>query len=302
MSSGRRIAIIGTINPEIICGPISEIPDWGTQAVASRTDIFYAGSSARVAFPLRSLGHEVSVFGIVGSDAFGEACLSELRAWGIDASGVEQIEGGRTASCIAMVRNDGERLYVSDTDILKEYDCGFLDRQLDRLSEFDFALITGLFEIAGLTTHAARSFFSELRERGVTTLLDTGWHLDGWTNAALEEFYPLLRETDYILPNLDEIVKMTGVAGDTETLLRALRRKGANGIYLKLGSRGAACLAGDEIHGVEAVPVTAINTTAAGECFNAGVLHGLAAGMTPPEVLEFANRLSAHYVATGEYS
>jgi sugar/nucleoside kinase (ribokinase family) len=295
------IAVIGTINPEIIAGPVREIPAWGTQISSHQTEVVYAGSAARVAFPLRCLEHEVSVFGVVGNDAFGAKCLSELRGWGINADGVEEIKGERTASCIAIVREDAQRLYISDTEILCKSDDRYLHRQLGHLARFSFVLLTGLFAMMGLTMSGVRSVFSALRKQGVTTLLDTGWHLAGWTGAALEEFYPLLQETDFVLPNLAEIMKMTGADGNPEALMRALHYKGANNIYLKMDNRGAACLVKDEFFSVDAIPITPKDTTAAGECFNAGVLHGLALGMTSSEVLDFANRLSAHYVATGSY-
>jgi len=254
-----------------------------------------------VAFPLRCLEHEVAVFGVVGDDAFGAQCLSELREWGINVDGVEEIKGERTCSCIAIVREDAERLLITDAKILCKSDDGYLQRQFRQLSRFDFVLLTGLFEMEGLTMSGVRTVFSALRKQGVTTLLDTGWHLAGWTEAALEGFYPLLQETDFVLPNLAEIMKMTGAEGNPEALMRALQYKGANDIYLKLGHRGAACLVRDEFFSVDAIPIVPMNTTAAGECFNAGVLHGLVLGMASSEVLDFANRLSAHYVATGSY-
>ncbi len=368
--SMKTVAVIGTINPEIITGPIPGLPAWGTQVISPRTEVAYAGSAARVAFPLRALGHEVAVFGVIGNDRFGAACLAELAAWGIDASGVEQIEGQRTASCIAIVRQDAERMYISDTSILEKCDDAYLRRQQARLAGFDFVLLTGLFEIPGFTVSGVRRLFSAVRARGGKTLLDTGWHTGGGPSAGGgKEFYTLLPETDYILPNRDEIVQMTGTAsqvssplagpalskaegeekgggthphppsratkpcydgrsspapppsrgrelrnaahlqqsnrdtdgGLAESMLRALRQKGAKDIYLKLGRHGAACLVGEEVLVVDPVPITPVNTTAAGECFNAGVLHGLAAGRPASEVLAFANRTAAHYVATGEY-
>jgi sugar/nucleoside kinase (ribokinase family) len=295
------IAVIGSINPEIMTGPVREMPAWGTETASRQTEVVYAGSTARVGFPLRCLQHEVSVFGVVGDDDFGAKCLSELRKWGMNVDGVEEIKGERTCTCIAIVREDAERLLITDTRILAKSDDGYLQRQFRQLSRFDFVLLTGLFEMEGLTMSGARNVFSALRKQGVITLLDTGWPVAGWTEALLEEFYPLLREADFVLPNLTEIMKMTGAEANPEALARSLRHQGANDIYLKLGNRGAACLVGDEFFAVDAIPITPKNTTAAGECFNAGVLHGLALGMGPREVLDFANRLSAHYVATGSY-
>ncbi len=282
-------------------GPVSAIPEWGTQAETPRTELVYAGSAPRVAFPLRALGHEVSVFGVVGNDSFGDGCLRELRLRDIDIDGVEQLDGQRTASCIAIVRDDAQRTYISDTAILDKCDEAFLRRHLERLATFDYVLLTGLFAISGLTMAAVLAAFSKMRASGTTTLLDTGWHMQGWPQPVLDELYDLLPETDFILPNAEEMAKMANAEAAPEIVLHALRRNGARDIFLKLGRLGAACLVEDELVITPAVPITPTNTTAAGECFNAGVLHGLVKGMSPSAVLDFANRLAAHYVAEGEY-
>src|SRR5208337_2437906 len=177
------IAVIGSINPEIMTGPVREIPAWGTEIASHQTEVVYAGSTARAAFPLRCLEHEVSVFGVVGDDDFGAKCLSELQEWGINVDGVEEIKGERTCTCIAIVREDAERLLITDTKILGKSDDRYLQRQFQRLSRFDFVLLTGLFEMEGLTMSGVRTVFSALRKQGVTTLLDTGWHVAGWTEA-----------------------------------------------------------------------------------------------------------------------
>lgn len=298
----RRIAIIGTINAEIITGPIRRLPPWGRQTRSPRTEICYAGSAARVAFPLRALGHGGgAVFGVIGDDVFGAGCRRELKAHGVAVDGVEQIRGERTASCIAMVRRDGERLYLSDLGVLGKCDDRFLERWAARLSTCQYVLLTGLFTLPGLTARGVRRCFAHLRARGVTTLLDPGWHMERSSAFPRRELAGLLKETDYFLPNAHETAQWTGKRGNVRTQLAALRAMGANGIFLKLGARGAACLVKDEFIRAKRVPIRPRNTTAAGECFNAGVLHGLTQGWKATAILQLANRMAARYVATGHY-
>ncbi len=302
MSNTRKIAVIGMLNMEFITGPLPHLPEWGTQARSPQTQALYSGTTLRVGAPLRVLGDQVSAFAVNAEDDFGRGCLRALQSWGIGVEGVEQMEGERTASCVAIVRDDGERMMISDLGVAPKCDDAYLERHLAQLLQFDLVLLSGLFILTGLTMAGVRNVFHELRKAGVITLLDTGWHLGGWPQTMLEELYLLLRESDYVLPNRDEICKMAGREGEPEALLRALRAKGANNIYLKLGRNGAACLVDDEFCSVEGIAVTPLNTMAAGECFDAGALHGLATGMTTSAVLDFANRLAAHYVATGEYA
>ncbi|MDO9541422.1 MAG: carbohydrate kinase family protein [Kiritimatiellia bacterium] len=298
----KKTAIIGTINPEIITGPLNEILPWGRLICSPCTKVIYAGSAARVAFPLKKLGYtNVAIFSVVGTDHFAEACLRELKSWEIGTDGIERLDNRRTASCIAIVRNDAQRLYISDLEILKCCDDRYLSRQFERLAAFDFVLLTGLFVIPGLTSNGVRALFERLRARNIVTLLDPGWRFAEWSDSEAADFDRLLKVTDYILPNHDEIIQFTGRQGDALELMQALRAKGALNIVLKLGQQGAACLVGDKYCVVDPVKIKPLDTTAAGECFNAGVLHGLSAAMEPQHMLEFANRLAAHYVATGEY-
>lgn len=296
-----RIAVVGSINPEIMTGRISEMPAWGTQVRCPHTHVVYAGSAFRVTVPLKNLGHSASVFGVVGGDDFGTACLSELQSRGMGVSEVERFWDEQTGSLISVVREDGQRMFFSHIGAHERLDVGYLERHLSELAQHEFVLLTGLFGFVNMSAIGLRRVFAQLRAQGVTTLLDTGWHLGGWPDETLRDLHELLTETDYVLPNLDEIRRMTCQDGNPSQLARALRDAGARNVFLKMGDRGAACLVGEEFSTSPPVQIRALNTTAAGECFNAGVLHGIATGLPPGKTLDLANSLAAHYVATGRY-
>jgi sugar/nucleoside kinase (ribokinase family) len=85
---------------------------------------------------------------------------------------------------------------------------------------------------------------------------------------------------------------LTGDA-DPEGALRRLRRRHGGRLCVTLGARGAMLLDGDDLHYAPAMPVTPIDTTAAGDVFRGAFIFGLLQGMGPADLLRFANTAAA---------
>jgi ribokinase len=91
--------------------------------------------------------------------------------------------------------------------------------------------------------------------------------------------YPLI---DIITPNQVEASQLTGIAvTDLDSAISAgeqLRQWGVGTAIVKLGSQGAVCVTATETFPIPALPVTAIDTVAAGDAFNGGLAAALATG------------------------
>ena len=107
----------------------------------------------------------------------------------------------------------------------------------------------------------------------------------------------LLALCDYVTPNETELATLTGlsVSSDEEALAacRVLLARGAKAVVHKRGARGALWV--DEAHVVPVAGrrVKAVDTTAAGDTFNAGFAAGLAEGMAVEAALDLANAAAA---------
>jgi sugar/nucleoside kinase (ribokinase family) len=110
--------------------------------------------------------------------------------------------------------------------------------------------------------------FARARRAGLTTSLDTGFDPSGRWDGGLRE---TLREADLFFPNEVELQSLTGCPDPAEGL-RALAG-GRTRVVAKLGAAGAMALDGGSIVHVPAYPVQAVDTTGAGDSFNAGFLH-----------------------------
>jgi sugar/nucleoside kinase (ribokinase family) len=126
----------------------------------------------------------------------------------------------------------------------------------------------------------------------MSTSLDPGDDPAGrWEAADLEACFPLI---DWFLPNANEIRALTGRT-DVEDALQSVSPT-LRGVVAKAGPQGAYGRWDGAIHRFPALPAESVDTTCAGDCFDAGFLFGLygaAAGRSPAEAVGLANRLGA---------
>jgi ribokinase len=157
-----------------------------------------------------------------------------------------------------------------------------LERASAILAQADFVLLQ--LEIPMETVEAAAAL---AKKGGARVILDP---------APAAPLSPLLlRNVDYLTPNLNELAALTGkkMADDAplETvtkMARTLCDRGAGRVVAKLGERGAVLVSlSAEMHW-QTFPVTPVDTTAAGDCFNAAFAAALVAGRAEAEAGRFA--------------
>jgi len=119
---------------------------------------------------------------------------------------------------------------------------------------------------------------SAARAGGATTSLDTNWDpSERWGD---ERLAAVIAQTDLLLPNEAEALRLSGVDGldDAVSTLAAVGRR----LVVKLGERGVVCADCSTRNQVSVPAVTPVDTTGAGDCFNAGLIAGLLQGLSLP--------------------
>ena len=123
-----------------------------------------------------------------------------------------------------------------------------------------------------------------LRQRGTTVSIDVGWQVEWLDDPRVLD---ALRSVDWFLPNEHEAEHMTGES-ESRRMLEWFAMRGIQAV-VKLGPRGSAVLDDGGYLEVPAIAVDPVDTTGAGDCFNAGFLYGLLNGLPRAEVLRWAN-------------
>lgn len=277
-----RVVVIGSLNMDIVV-ETQQYPQVGETLLGERVRFIPGGKGANQAVAAARLGAETAMIGAVGDDAFGQELLNALQMDGIDVSGVKRLSGTATGvASIYVAEGDNSIVVVPGANYLVEpVD---IDRNEERLKRADIVLLQ--LEIPVETVlYAAK----KAKSLGKTVVL----------NPAPAQPLPdeLFGCVDYITPNRSELSRYTGMEADGESLGPAMRRMkelGAAHVVTTLGADGSAYL--DDDGGVRTLPghqVKVVDTTGAGDCYNAGLAVSIARGRSLRDTVDYAALVSA---------
>jgi len=259
----------------------------------------FAGDVYNVAVALARWGTEVAFVGRLGDDHYSEAMLEDWRAEGLDTSLTDRLEG--YAPGLYMIRTDelGERsfTYWRSASPARELlaDDDHADRVRAGLEGTDWLLLSGItLSLLSAAAHARLLALLDALD-GTRIVFDTNYRPAGWPDAATarERMDDVLARTTLALPTLDDEQALHGDR-DAEATLERLARLGVEEIAVKLGAEGALVLGDGSVEHVPAEPdVEVMDTTGAGDAFDAGYLHGRLAGLGPAAAAREGARLAA---------
>ena len=271
------VLVMGEINVDLILRAREITPVFGQEKLVEDCELTIGSSSVIAACGMARLGLRTAFFGRVGDDEFGRFMLREMHIRGVDVSSVivdPTIKTGITVS-LSTPRDRAMLTHLGGSiDGLEPDDVPLA------LFERTRHLHMGSFFLHTRLQSGLAKLFAEARARGVTTSLDVGWDPHERWDGTLWE---VLAHTDVFLPNEAEATHITGMC-EVEAALTYLARHVPT-VAVKLGARGAIARRGGEVARAPIVPVTVVDTTGAGDSFNAGFLYGFLNGWSLPLAL-----------------
>jgi sugar/nucleoside kinase (ribokinase family) len=272
-----RVVVCGNVVFDILARPVENIR-WEATTVVERIEQQLGGNGGSTSYTLARLGIPVSFVTLAGRDATADFVFSRLTEAGVDLSLTQRVDAP-TSIAISLVRPNAERALLYQLGAASE-----------AFAPFDFPPgcthfhLSAVYRMRDLRTRAPE-LLRRAREAGLRTSLDTQWDTEGeW----LKVLAPSLPFTDYALMNEDEARMLTGL-DDPAGAAAFLRNLGAGHIVIKRGARGC-WIDGEELPGL---PVTAVDTTGAGDCFAGGFIAGLQRGLPAREAAQVANAVGA---------
>jgi len=266
----RDIVVVGEINPDLLAGGLETLPRLGTEVLCRSFDISLGGSSALAAAGMAHLGLDVGFVSKVGDDLFGRWVLDEIARCGVDVSRVIIDPSARTGVGV-ILSLPSDRGIVTFLGTIAAFSAADID--MDYVLGFRHLHVSSFFLQKGLQPFVP-DLFRQAHEAGLTTSLDTGWDPEERWDGVLED---ALREADVFLPNELEARAIAQVQ-DPLQALDVLCAKTGGTVAVKLGEKGAAARRGTERANHSGFRVPVVDTTGAGDCFDAGFLYGWVKG------------------------
>lgn len=259
------ILVVGELNVDLILtgedvmprfGQAEKLVDDATLAVGSSSAIFACGASR--------LGLRVAFSGKVGDDAFGRFMLRSLQEHGVDTTYVIVAPNVKTGLTVHLSRPN-DRAMLTYLGSIAAFQAAEVDRRLFARTRH---LHMSSFFLQSSIRPSASDLFTAAHAAGATVSLDPGWDpAEGW-NGALRQ---ALAHIDIFLPNQQEAQAITKTA-DTRLALDQLAAE-LPLVAIKLGAQGAVARHGSDEVSCSGFRVPAVDTTGAGDSFNAGFLY-----------------------------
>jgi sugar/nucleoside kinase (ribokinase family) len=277
-----RLLVVGDIAWDVLLRPSGDLV-WGAD-VMGHVDLMPGGSAANVAVWAKRLGADVTLVGLVGSDRLGDLMRAHLELEGV-ADFVRVVPGGETMRIGVVVRPDAEHAFVTDHSHPPRLTADDLPFSL--LDRADAVFFNGYAVfMAGSSSFASR-LLAEARRRGVLVTFDPS------SFSLIRSYDPsrLLDEVghlDILLANADEAGALVPNRPEADVLAHA------SIAIVKRGAMGATALHDGPPVSVAAEPVTVVDTTGAGDAFDAAFLVEYLAHRDLARALAAANRLGGH--------
>ncbi len=273
------VAIVGELCVDLILsGDVT--PAFGQAEKLIDDALLTIGSSSAIfACAAARLGLRVAFFGLAGDDLFGRFMVDALAARGIDTGGIVIDPAIKTGITVHLSRGV-DRAMLTYSGSIGALRSGQID--LERVLQARHLHMGSYYLLDALRPNVP-ALFAAARARGLTVSLDTNFDPSGQWDGGIEQ---VLAEVDCFLPNETEARAVARTQDWQAALDRLVEQVPL--VVVKRGAAGAAGRHGAAYAEAQAPQVTVVDTTGAGDTFDAGFVYAYLAGWPLERALRFA--------------
>ena len=283
----RPIYVIGSSNTDMVV-KTEKLPMPGETVIGGTFFMNPGGKGANQAVAAARLGGRVTFIARVGSDLFGSQALQQFQTENIDTRFVTQDPEYPSGVALIGVDRQGENTIIVAPGSNRQLNVKDVANAFESIAEKSIILIQ--LEIPQETVEFA---ILSGKKKNCDVILNPA-PVQPVDNSAL-------RNLSIITPNETEAEMLTGIRitdlNTAEQAARQLHQAGVPNVIITLGSKGAFVSTGSNGKLVAAPKVTAVDTTAGGDCFNGALAVALAEGMKIEEAVGFACQAASLSVA-----
>jgi sugar/nucleoside kinase (ribokinase family) len=305
--SDLDLVVIGDCNPDIVVTGDDVTPVFGQrERLVDTMSLLIGGSATITAVAAARLGLRVALVAAIGDDAAGQMMLALLAREGVQTDAVA-IRPGLATGMTTVLSAGADRAILTALGAMTTLTAA--DIPEDLIGRARHLHVSSYFLLQSSLGPGLPALLAEARRRGLSTSLDTNDDPSGgWGGADLRS---ALDHVDVFLPNEAEAVAVGSAlaagecsaadregsqVGSRADLARAITtlHQICRSVVVKRGPEGALCVpsrdsprradaAGECGYQVRTPPVRPVDSTGAGDCFNAGLIAGLLRGLDLPE-------------------
>ena len=276
------LVVVGDCNPDVMVLTGDITPAFGQQEqIVPAVSLVVGGSAAITAVAAARLGASVELVAAIGEDAAGQFMLGELRRAGVGTDHVIVRDDVPTGMSVALSRG-GDRAILTAPGGIATLAASDIPAKV--LTSARHVHVSSYFLMEERLAPGLPAAFAAARASGAVTSLDTNWDPSGrWGGPRLRD---VLAQTDLLLPNEAEALRIAG-APVLDKAVAALTADGAS-VAVKRGGEGAIMVTGGVRYQATPPAQQVVDTTGAGDCFNAGLITALLAGHGTADALALA--------------
>ncbi len=276
-----KILVVGSLNMDLVT-KVAVTPKVGETISGEGFDLIPGGKGANQAVAMGKLGATVELIGVLGADGNGDILRDNLNKMNVINNRIKVMPQTPTGVALIMVNESGDNSIV----VIPGANAGLMPIDVKEEWFEGVSLVVCQLETPVETVEMVLKMAKKL---GVKTILNPA------PARALSN--ELLSAVDLLVPNETEFETLTGIFIKTEEDLKKgyqkLHQLGIKELLVTLGSKGSWYYNGEDFIEVAAQKVKAIDTTAAGDSFIAGVCDSLARGYSMTEALIMGNKVAA---------
>lgn len=276
----KKILVVGSSNVDFVIG-VNDMPKTGETIRGRSFANVPGGKGANQACACGKLGGGCTFLSCVGTDGMGDLLLDSLKSANVDISAVDRRSDTPTGMAFIMVDHTGDNSIVVVSGANGKCGSAFFDSHAEQINRADIVLVQ-------LETPAEDIYalLKQAKTAGKVTILNPAPAPDSIRD-------DVLAAVDWITPNETELSRITGMPTDSLDEISAaaevLLNRGVGNVLVTIGSRGALLCSGEERTHYPTIHTTPVDTTAAGDTFNAAFAVALAEGKTTAQAIRFAN-------------
>lgn len=279
------IYVLGGVNMDYVVS-LPQLPDAGETIKGNNLLVNPGGKGGNQAVGCAKLGASVYMVGNVGKDNAGDELLSVLSNYGVKTDYLGQLDSQHTGTALIFVDPDGENMIGFAPGATTATTKDDIDKALAEADDDD-VFLTGFEPPINIVKYAIR----EASNKDMRVIVNPAP-----AQALPEEIYSFI---DVFTPNQSEASTLLGkeINGveDALSMGSMFNDKGVSTSIITLGEEGCGVISQEtKEHFVNRVPEDkVVDTTAAGDSFNAAIAVSLARGKGIGEAANFANKAAS---------